>query len=104
MTNDDKINAVIEYCETRLKQSRPLNGRDWIAGYEYVLHRILGIARTGETYHKCSEEQRKKEEIAFLKRRIKERQSYLESMKDKIPKEEGYIEELKERIAKLKKK
>jgi hypothetical protein len=105
MTAEEKVKAVIEYCESRLKKDKSRhNGPDWAAGYKYVLDRILGIAKTGKIYEECSEEERRKEEIIYLKKRIKEQQFVLQGMRDKIPEKENYIEELKERLAELKKK
>jgi hypothetical protein len=104
MTYEDKVNAVVEYCETSLKKDKSLNGANWNAGYSYALNRLLGIAKTGKIYEERSEDQRKKEEIVYLKRRIKEQQFYLDGMSDKIFQKENYIEELKERLAELQKK
>lgn len=71
------LQLIIDYCESRLKERRPMNTWEWLAGYDYVLSRILGIARTGEVYNQISAEEQRKANIKYWRKRLSTQRSAL---------------------------
>jgi hypothetical protein len=96
------LNRIKEYCEDRIKpEGMPLNGRDWIAGYTYVLSRILGAINSGSFYHECSAKERREDHLRFRRKQVKFAHDTLNSLKKKVEEAKKEIIKQEEELKKV---
>lgn len=100
----EKIDAVIEYCTTRLADvDKLMTSDDYKRGRQYALERILDIAKTGQIWYECSEEDKRKESIRFLTKKIAKCKEIIQSHAKDTKKLQREIEEKTKQLQELEK-
>jgi hypothetical protein len=99
---EEMLARIKKYCEEHLEKGRmPMNGYDWVAGYTYVLSRILGAINAGTFYVEHTAESRWKDHVRFAKKKLRLTHDSINSLKKQIASEEKRIKQWEDEITKL---